>query len=108
MTTILLALNALLYITVLVAIAVISAGVDGRIEQMEKRVRDLERHEEPDDAWLCVCGHCQEDGRCCDHCGKEPPWGCDCGCHDSTPGDVDLDDVDYEWDDYEWDPEAQA
>jgi hypothetical protein len=34
-------------------------------------------------SWLCRCGNWQDDGLHCDHCGKEPPWGCDCGmCND--------------------------
>ncbi len=39
----------------------------------------------PDQAWLCTCGHYQEDGLHCRVCQREPPWGCDCSfCHDKA------------------------
>lgn len=38
----------------------------------------------PDDlaGWLCGCGNYQGDPFCCNACGTEPPWGCDCGLHE--------------------------
>ena len=40
--------------------------------------------------WLCVAGHCHEDGLHCPSTGQEPPWGCPCGhCQD---GDGEEDD----------------
>lgn len=33
--------------------------------------------------WLCPCGHWEDSDFHCSHCGREPPWGCDCSdCHD--------------------------
>jgi len=54
-------------------------------------------------AWLCVCGHYQEDGLHCDRCGHEPPWGCDCSwCNERyAEGGDDWDYVDDDyWEDY--------
>lgn len=37
-----------------------------------------------DAAWLCGCGHYEESGFHCSHCGAQPPYGCDCStCQDS-------------------------
>lgn len=41
-------------------------------------------------SWLCRCGYWETSGLHCRLCGEEPPWGCDCGCHD----DRDYDDLD--------------
>ena len=58
-------------------------------------------------AWLCWCGHYQEDGLHCEYCGGDPPWGCDCGfCNEALedewldswtdyPGDLLAEDIDF-------------
>lgn len=55
--------------------------------------------DEDNAAWLCACGNFQEDGYCCDVCGNEPPWGCDCSRHD----DDFIDEDDYYPSDYPFD-----
>ncbi len=42
--------------------------------------------DEDDTAWLCWCGHFQEDAFHCDRCGAQPPWGCAC-CEDADDGE---------------------
>jgi hypothetical protein len=52
-------------------------------------------------AWLCVCGHYQEDGLHCECCGAEPPWGCDCGlCDELRQEEANRDEWLAMWEDY--------
>ena len=46
-------------------------------------------------AWLCVCGHYQEDDLHCSYCGAEPPWGCDCSFCDERAHEDRL--TEMEW-----------
>jgi hypothetical protein len=58
--------------------------------------------------WLCSCGHWQDDDFHCEHCGEQPPWGCDCdACNASYEDEENLsDDEDEEiFDDEEWEDE---
>ena len=56
---------------------------------------------DPDMAWLCDCGHYQEDGWHCSNCGAEPPWGCDCSdCEDRDRERYGLDDDLIMWERY--------
>lgn len=55
-------------------------------------VAKWEKEDAADDGptWLCACGHYEESGSHCSHCGAQPPWGCDCSqCQDA---EIDPDD----------------
>jgi hypothetical protein len=54
-------------------------------------------------AWLCNCGHYQEDGLHCSNCGAEPPWGCDCSFCDDVRSRMSDDEWAEDYDGYDAD-----
>lgn len=66
-------------------------------EEAEEEEADRILDEEESDAWLCDCGHYQDDGLHCDVCGREPPWGCPCeACQSPDDDDEEFWEPDYE------------
>ena len=55
--------------------------------------QEAETEEDDFEGWLCTCGHWEDSFFHCTHCGRQPPWGCDCSQCDE-PDYEDEDDFD--------------
>lgn len=64
-----------------------------REKRYHQRKKGKKQFAETSMHWLCGCGHYEESGLHCSHCGAQPPWGCDCSFCNDYDDDYDDDDI---------------